>query len=147
MVSLKQSTGEVRPPIIAAGWTADTMAKQMKALAEKQSFPAVISVDEATSGGLFGKRFPCIVIRHPNPPQSYFEQWIVFNNDIINFQFGGYSAANANVNRQEERKQSGKLSSMLLGAVMKDSSMELQAEMLWHGQIQGMYEAILLEQE
>lgn len=142
MVSLKQGRGEICQSILAQGWTAPVIAQYIRDIAEQEGIPAKVTVSEATTGGLFGSTFPCVVIEHPNPPQQYFDHWVIINGDVINFQYGGMSTATYNMNLKEERRNSGKLTGMLMGAMMSDSSMELQTEHVWHNQIKGIYQQI-----
>lgn len=137
---LKEQRGVVVDPFQANGWTASAVAEMATDIANKYGIPANISVDQVTTGGLFGQQYPCVVIKHPSQP--YFDQWVVINGNIINVYYGGYSKANYNTNLKEQRSNSGKLSGMIMGALMQDSSMDLQTERMWHDQIIGIYKEI-----
>ena len=142
MVKLKEQRGTVVDPFMAEGWKAPDVAAFAKRIAEEKGIPANIFVDQATTGGFFGQQYPCVIIKHPNPPQSYFEHWIVINGNLINIYFGGMSKANYNMNLKEQRSKSGKLSGIIMGAMMQDSSMDLQTEQMWHQQIMQIYQEI-----
>ena len=147
MKKIKDCRGEIRQAIQAAGWSAENIAEFIKEIAEANNIPASVSVDEASTGGLFGKTMPCVMVSHPNPPQQYFSHLIIINGDIINFQCWGMSKANYNNNMKEMDRNSGKISGLIKSALRSDMRMELQTEQLWHQQILSIYEAIWFPQE
>lgn len=147
MKKIKDCRGEIRQAIQAAGWSAENIAESIKEIAEANNIPASVSVDEASTGGLFGKTMPCVMVSHPNPPQQYFSHLIIINGDIINFQYWGMSKANYNNNMKEMDRNSGKISGLIKSALRSDMRMELQTEQLWHQQILSIYEAIWFPQE
>lgn len=142
MKKIKDCKGEIMDPIPANGCGIDYIVGEIRRIAEEKGIPANVSVDEISTGGLFGKTMPCIIISHPNPPISYFDQMIIMNGDILNFQFWGFSKANYNNNMKEMDRNSGKLSGLIKSAVRSDMSMELQTEQMWHSQIISIYEAM-----
>lgn len=147
MKKIKDCRGEIRQAIQAAGWNAENIAEFIKEIAEANNIPASVSVYEASTGGLFGKTMPCVMVSHPNPPQQYFSHLIIINGDIINFQYWGMSKANYNNNMKEMDRNSGKISGLIKSALRSDMRMELQTEQLWHQQILSIYEAIWFPQE
>ncbi len=147
MKKIKDCRGEIRPAIQADGWNAENIAQFIKEIAEANNIPASVSVDEASTGGLFGKTMPCVMVSHPNPPQQYFSHLIILNGNIINFQYWGMSKANYNNNMIEMDRNSGKISGLIKSALRSDMSMELQTEQMWHQQILSIYEAIWFPQE
>ncbi len=147
MKKIKDCRGEIRQAIQAAGWSAENIAEFIKEIAESKNIPASVSVDEASTGGLFGKTMPCVMVSHPNPPQQYFSHLIIINGDIINFQYWGMSKANYNNNMNEMDRNSGKISGLIKSALRSDMRMELQTEQLWHQQILSIYDAIWFQQE
>lgn len=96
MKKMNDCRGEIIGLIQADGWDIDTIVTTIKNIAEKKSIPIDIKTDEISTGGLFGKKMPCIIISHPNPPISYFQHMIIINGNIFNFQFWGMSKANYN---------------------------------------------------
>ena len=147
MKKIKDCRGEIRQAIQAAGWSAENIAEFIKEISEANNIPASVSVYEASTGGLFGKTMPCVMVSHPNPPQQYFSHLIIINGDIINFQYWGMSKANYNNNMKEMDRNSGKISGLIKSALRSDMRMELQTEQLWHQQILSIYEAIWFPQE
>ena len=147
MKKIKDCRGEIRQAIQAAGWSAENIAEFIKEIAEANNIPASVSVDEASTGGLFGKTMPCVMVSHPNPPQQYFSHLTIINGDIINFQYWGMSKANYNNNMNEMDRNSGKISGLIKSALRSDMRMELQTEQLWHQQILSIYDAIWFQQE
>ena len=147
MKKIKDCRGEIRQAIQAAGWSAENIEEFIKEIAEANNIPASVSGDEASTGGLFGKTMPCVMVSHPNPPQQYFSHLIIINGDIINFQYWGMSKANYNNNMKEMDRNSGKISGLIKSALRSDMRMELQTEQLWHQQILSIYEAIWFPQE
>ncbi|WP_329380529.1 hypothetical protein [Anaerofustis butyriciformans] len=142
MKKMNDYRGEIIGPIQADGWDIDTIVTTIKHIAENKSIPIDIKIDEISTGGLFGKKMPCIIISHPNPPISYFQHMIIINGNIFNFQFWGMSKANYNNNMKEMDRNSGKLSGLIKSALRSDMSMELQTEQIWHQKIISIYNDI-----
>ena len=148
MPNLKNQRGVICDPVQVSGeWTIGDLISLTQEIAERDGVPAEFSEDTASTGGLFGKSYPCMIVKHPKPPQSYFEHWVVKNGSILNFYYGGMSKANYNNNMKEHHSNSGKLSGMLRGAMMKDMSMELQTEQMWHKQIMDIYQKVLFGED
>lgn len=140
-LKLKDNWGVITDPISfrdASGLTAKFVADQMKVYLVDRGIPHDISIDTVKEGGLFGKEYPCVVISHPNPPQSYFKSVYVINGNTVNFLFFGYSEANYKTNRAEARKNS------LMGAIMNSISgsdeMAYQQELSWHRAVYEVFE-------
>lgn len=140
MKKIKDCRGEIISPVPANGCDIGYIAGEIKRIADEKGIPAIVSIEEISTGGLFGKTMPCIIISHPNPPIAYFDHMIIMNGDILNFQFWGFSKANYNNNMKEMDRKSGKLSGLIKSAVRSDMSMELQTEQVWHMQIVSIYE-------
>ena len=147
MKKIKDCRGEIRGAIQAEGWDRKSLVNLIKQIAEEKGIPVRVSVDEVSTGGLFGTVMPCIIISHPNPPISYFDQMVIMNGSIFNFQFWGMSKANYNNNMKEADRNSGKLSGLIKSAIRSDMSMELQTEQMWHEQVMSIYEDIWFPSE
>ena len=113
----------------AADLTAQTICNELKSLFSEAKIPANISEDSIKSGGFFGSTYPCVLISHPNPPQSYFDHVIIINGDTVSFKYYGFSKATFNHNKKEALKQEGKL---LKSALVNDDIMSLETEFNWH---------------
>lgn len=88
--NMKDNRGMITDPISfrdATGLNAENIAACMKEKAEEQGVPANIRTDVVKEGGLFGKSYPCVIIHHPNPPQQYFTDVYIINNNTVNFSF------------------------------------------------------------
>lgn len=85
--------------------------------------------------------YPCVVIKHPNPPQEYFTDVYIINGNTVNFYFFGNSKANYVTNRAESRK--GTLSGSLMNLFSGADKMGLQQEMLWHNQVYNVFESLV----
>ncbi len=135
MLNAKNSMGEVSKPIRFKGGmniSAEEIVDMLKVCAEEEGVPVNISHDTIHSGGFFnGKDYPCIVLKHPNPPQEYFYQVWVINENLINFYYFGRSKANYKVNTYNQKKNGG-LFDQISAAISGSAEMELQVEMEWH---------------
>jgi len=147
MKKIKDCRGEIRGAIQAEGWDRESLVQLINQIAEEKGIPVSVSVDEVSTGGLFGTVMPCIIISHPNPPMSYFQHMVIMNGNIFNFQFWGMSKANYNNNMKEMDRNSGKLSGLIKSAMRSDMSMELQTEQMWHSQVMSIYEDIWFPRE
>ena len=145
-MNVKDCRGEIIGPIRAVGWDVNNVKEKLEELANKYETPVVFRIDQVKSGGLFGSYYPCLILSHPNPPQSYFEHMIIFNGDIISFQFWGMSKANYNANMAEYHKNSGKLSGLVKSAFYGNDEMALQTEQVWHQQIIELYNELFKPQ-
>ena len=105
----------------------------MSLKAEEKKIPAKFSIDTVKDGGLFGRTYPCIVITHPNPPQRYFTDIYLLNDNVVNFYFFGESKANTSRNIAEAEK--GTLKGFVRSAFASSNEMPYQQEMFWHRQI------------
>lgn len=146
-MNTKDCRGEIRQTIQAEGWTATDIAEYIQAIADRDGIPVNVTTDQVKSGGLFGSFYPCVLISHPNPPQSYFQHMIIINGNIINFQFWGMSKANYNSNMKEMHRNEGLLTGLVKSAFYQHGEMALQTEMLWHNQINNIYEEIWFGRE
>lgn len=142
MKKLKDCHGEIRPAIRADGWTPEGIIHFAEEYAKEHNISAIFKTDEISAGGLFGQAYPCVIISHPNPPQSYFDHMIIINGNIISFRFWGYSKANSKTNLNEMDRNSGTLGGLLKSAIRGSAEMELQTEQLWHQEILAIYENI-----
>ena len=145
MKKIKDCRGEIRGPIMtSAPGDRKTICELIRQKAKEKGIPVNVSYDEVSSGGLFGKAMPCLIVSHPNPPMSYFDHMIIINGNVYNFQFWGNSKANYNNNMKEMDRKSGTISGMIKSAIRSDMSMELQTEHLWHQQVASIYEEIFV---
>ncbi len=144
MLNLKNSMGQIsEPERINNMPDVSELIERLKARAEEYNIPVEISKDTIHSGGTFtGKDYPCIVLKHPNPPQRYFDQVWVINGNMINFYFFGISKANTKVNKYNAKKNGG-LFDQLSAAISGSAEMELQEEHLWHRDVYGLFENML----
>ena len=70
--TLKYNNGTIFDPINfrnASNLTAENIVTYMEEKAEEMQVPMQLSIDTVKEGGLLGKKYPCVVIKHPNPPQ------------------------------------------------------------------------------
>lgn len=138
-MNTKECRGEVMPSIKFTNTddlTAENIAMHLEQEFQMRNIPAKIQTDRIQSGRrLLGSWHPCVKISHPNPPQAYFDQLIIINGNILNFQFWGYSKANYKKNKKQELSNSGTLSGMIRGALVSDDDMAFQTEMAWHEDI------------
>lgn len=140
--NLKDNRGMICAPISfrdAANVNAQNIAELMKEQANNSGVPMKVRIDSVKEGGLFGSRYSCVVITHPNPPQQYFDHVIVINGNTVNFFFFGNSKANYATNRANERKN--KLSGVLLNAISGSSEMAYQQEMVWHRDVHDVFQS------
>ena len=140
-MNVKDCRGEIIGALKASGsgWNATNVKNALEELAQERGIPVNFRIDEIKSGCLFGNYYPCIILSHPNPPQSYFDHMIIFNGDIISFQFWGMSKANYNANMAEYHKNSGKLSGLVKSAFYGKDEMAMQTEQAWHQEIISLY--------
>ena len=138
MLKLNGKMGTVSQPITFDGGiliSAKEIADILRKCADENRTEVEISDDTIHDGGLFtGKDYPCIVLRHPNPPQEYFYQVWVINGNTINFYYFGRSKANYKVNTYNEKKQGG-IFDQIAASVMGSAEMELQVEQEWHKKV------------
>lgn len=125
----------------ATGLTAENIAECMREEAAAQGIPASITTDFVKEGGIFGKSYPCIVIKHPNPPQQYFTDIYIINNNIINFYFFGNSKASRAISLANATKNT--FTGALFSSFSGSKEMKLQAEMAWHKQVYGLFESLI----
>ncbi len=138
MLNLKNSRGEVMPPIRfrdATGLTADNISNDIKIAASQQSVPANVWVDSVKSGGLLGSAYPCVMISHPNPPTEYFKIMIVINGDTLSFQYMGNSKNNVKSNKQEMYRNDHSLKGLIKSAIVRTDEMAMQQEGNWYADI------------
>ena len=140
--TLKYNNGTIFDPINfrnASNLTAENIVTYMEEKAEEMQVPMQLSIDTVKEGGLLGKKYPCVVIKHPNPPQEYFTNVIVINGSTVNFFFFGNSKANYVTNRAKQRE--GTILGGILNAVSGSDEMAWQQEKygmskfmksLWH---------------
>ena len=143
MLNAKNSMGEVAQPIRFKGGiniTADEFAEMVRNCAEEEGVPVIISSDTIHSGGFFnGHDYPCIVLKHPNPPQEYFYQVWTINGNAINFNYFGRSKANYKVNTYNQKKNGG-LFDQISAAISGSAEMELQVEMGWQHDVYDLFD-------
>ena len=111
------------------------------------TFMAKVAYDDASrGGGLLNKTvFRAVKISHPNPPQQYCDELIVFLNDGARFFFVGASKAFKEMNEYStalngDFDQIGLISKMKFFSGGKPDEDEYNAEILWH---QAIYNAFL----
>ena len=134
--TLKYNNGTIFDPINfrnASNLTAENIVTYMEEKAEEMQVPMQLSIDTVKEGGLLGKKYPCVVIKHPNPPQEYFTNVIVINGSTVNFFFFGNSKANYVTNRAKHRE--GTILGGILNAVSGSDEMAWQQEKVWHEQV------------
>lgn len=124
--------------------TPERLAQEIEFALQEKNIPGVVKIDTIQSGGrILGSWHPCVMISHPNPPQSYYDQMIIINGDILNFQFWGYSKATYKKNKKNELQGRGTLSGMLRGALVNDDDMAYQTEMQWQSDVADIIEKLI----
>lgn len=142
--NMKDNRGMITDPISfrdATGLNAENIAACMREKAEEQGVPANIRTDVVKEGGLFGKSYPCVIIHHPNPPQQYFTDVYIINNNTVNFYFFGNSKANLAINKANARKNT--IGGALINSIAGSKEMEYQEELFWHKQVYDLFESFL----
>lgn len=137
-MNVKDCRGEAMSPIQFRDASTLSPGHIIEAIREEttaRGVPANFREDSIKSGGFFGTNYPCIIISHPNPPQSYFDIMIIINNNILTFQFWGYSKANYDSNRKEMYKQKGTLTGMIRGAIVSVDEIAMQQETAWYNNV------------
>lgn len=142
---MKDNRGIIAEPISfrdTTGLDAENIAAFMVEEAEEQGVLVNIRTDFVKEGGFFGKTYPCIIIQHPNPPQQYFTDVYIINDNTVNFYFFGNSKANRAINMANVRKNTigGSIFNVLTGS----KEMEYQAEMFWHKQVYELFTALVV---
>ena len=118
--------------------TAEEFAELVEQKARERGVPVKVRVDTIRSGGMmFGTTCPCVLVSHPNPPQRYFDQIVIFNGNVVSFKYWGESKANTNHNKKQEYR--GSLKSLFVN----DDQMALQTEMAWHSELREIYESLM----
>lgn len=131
---------EIQSPISFRDTTninADNIISSMQLECNSENIPAVFRKDVVTSGGMFNKKkYECVIVSHPNPPQSYCAQVYVIAGDTILFHFFGNSKAFRD-NNTYERVKSGQGSSMETMKYMfkQPDKVALQMELTWHNKL------------
>lgn len=85
-MNLKNNRGAIRDPLRFTkddGITAETLSSAIECFAINRGIPATVRTDTVSEGGLFGKTYPCVVVSHPNPPDSYFDHVIALCDNQI----------------------------------------------------------------
>lgn len=141
-MNMKDCRGEIRETIIVENCSAQAIALEIIKKTKEKNIPAKVEVDVVRAGGLFGDEYPCVMVSHPNPPQSYFDHMIIVNENLISFQYWGISKANFSSNMKEMHQNSGTLGGLLKSAFYTDDPMAIQKENLWHKQINSVYDEI-----
>ena len=143
VVSISKAIGEFCAPMGTGGvLTPESLAIMIEEKAEQLDIPARAEVGTA-SGGLFGPTYPCVIVSHPNPPCSYFKQWLIFDGDTVSFKYGGLSKGHKLEAVKNNLRYSGHLTGLLASAVVSDGAMERQQENLWHTELlEDVYSAI-----
>lgn len=123
--------------------TANELAQHFAQVAASRNIPISVKPDSIRSGGLFGRSYPCVIIKHPNPPASYFDVVVIISDNAISFKYAGYSKANYKHNRKEDYRKQGSLTSALMGAFINDDVMALQDEAAWQSSVLDVIETII----
>ena len=142
--NLKYQRGLITDPLSlrdATGLNVENIASLMRDKLQEMGIPANISTDTVKEGGLFGKTYPCVVIKHPNPPQQYFDDVYIVNGNTVNFMFFGNSAANYQTNKANARANT--IMGSIMNAVSGSSEMAYQQEMFWHKQVLEAFESFV----
>ena len=142
--NMKDNRGMITDPISfrdATGLNAENIAACMKEKAEEQGVPANIRTDVVKEGGLFGKSYPCVIIHHPNPPQQYFTDVYIINNNTVNFYFLEIQKLILLLIKQMPEKTT--IGGALINSIAGSKEMEYQAEMFWHKQVYDLFESLL----
>lgn len=129
----------------AEGLTAGNIASILSDEAKRYDIPVTVWTDTIKSGGLLGSTYPCVLLKHPNPPQEYYKHIIIINGNILNFRIWGDSKVGHNKGLKASLKERGTLSGMIMGALIKDDEMAYQVEMGWHGDVLNLFSTCFLD--
>lgn len=143
MYNTNDFRGEVRKPVRILNQEGDalyqTIKDELPNSLQQQGIPAATSDQLVKSGGLFGSKFPMLLVRHPNPPTRFFDIGIVVNQNIVSFQLLGESAQNTKANKLEDLRAQGKL---VRSWLVKPDEFILQQEAAWQAEIMDAFDSI-----
>lgn len=143
MMNVKDCRGDIQAPVRIRNLSLVNIANGTQAELSARGIPATVKTDQVKSGGLLGKTYNCIMISHPNPPQTYYQHMYIIDNDTICFKYWGTSKAMYNSNRKEQLRSSGTISGMIKSAFINDDEMAFQQEANWHGNVIGTFNDLL----
>lgn len=113
---------------------------KMKALLvekiKEKGIPATIREDVVKSGGLFGTKFPILIISNPDPENKFFDLGFFVNGQTIYFPLLGTSSENTKLNMKKQYEAEGKL---LRSKMIKPDEFKLQKENEWEALILGCF--------
>ena len=141
-MNLKNNRGAIRDPLRFTkddGITAETLSSTIECFAINRGIPTTVRTDTVSEGGLFGKTYPCVVVSHPNPPDSYFDHVIALCDNRMYFYYFGTSRASAQAYKRQMRKESSNLLDNLVGSMMSDNTVALDTEYEWHSALISIY--------
>ena len=141
-MNLKNNRGTIRGSLRFTkddNVTAEWLAGFVTYLTTERGIPATVRNDTVSEGGLFGKTYPCVVVSHPNPPDSYFDHVIALCDNRMYFYFFGNSRATVQANKRQMRKESSNLLDNLVGSMMSDNTVALDTEYEWHNALVAIY--------
>ncbi|MBR7081235.1 MAG: hypothetical protein IKI49_00780 [Oscillospiraceae bacterium] len=117
----------------AASGTLDAVSEALSQSLDEYGIPYTLQFDEVESGGLFSKqRERCLCIINPQHVADYFKYCIRMsvtgNVAFATINYYGQSALTGKKNLEEDRKKSGSLGRMALGAIFKTDNSAFEAE-------------------
>lgn len=146
MLKLKDNMGTAQQPLFVENEisiSAKEVAEMLRKFAKEKNIEVEISDDTIHDGGLFtGKDYPCVILKHPNPPQEYFYQVWMINGNFLNFYYFGRSKANYKVNTYNQ-KSNGGFFDRISASISGSAEIELQVEQLWHHKVLDLINCIL----
>lgn len=116
-----------------AGLTLEVLEKAIKNELKDYGLPVMITHDQVQSGGFFNRKYEnCLCIVNTQHESDYFKYCIRLsktgNVAFIRTHYFGESKLTYKKNVEEERRNSGSLARMALGAIFKADSQALDAE-------------------
>lgn len=93
---------------------------------EHRGIPANIRESVVKSGGLFGSKFPLLMISHPSC--RYFTIGIYVNGNVVKFPLLGESTQNTKANMKKMYEEQGRF---IKAALVKPDMLKLEQEAAW----------------
>lgn len=114
----------------------EQIMSEVEAVCNQQDIPSVVNGAIVSYGGLLTmKRCRAMVVRHPNPPQSYCDQLYVMDEGVMRFYFVGASKAFKEKNEYKmvmSGQGAGAIATMKTFLGFMPNEEEYNKEMAWH---------------
>ncbi len=117
----------------------------MENICNERGIPAKFRKDIVTSGNLFHKKkYECVIVNHPNPPQEYAAEVYVLAGNIVLFHYAGNSKA---FREQNEYKAvlggQGTAMQSMKYMFKQPNKVALEMELGWHGQLMDAFNSMV----